>query len=263
MGFAGIIDTEGSLYLSDNGTYVPMETLTREELGKRIWYVSPDKGLNRLRIVDVYQNSNIEDYLARLRKEPDKLTDFERLMLTLPDVALERQLFALARDMKKDKKYADKNFYGFDEPEGKEVAIEGLLSVFPQTMFDEIYMFRHLRNQKVADYLREKGGNFTEIKPDQTVGSLSQGMRMRFLWEYNMELYKMNEEEGKTRVIVLDEPIGNLDRDNAISYCQNIKEISEKDNAPVFILISHAHEDIIEQELGYKIKEVSFGPQES
>jgi ABC-type multidrug transport system ATPase subunit len=254
-GFAGLIRTEGAVYVKDeDGEAVPLESFDRSEVRERISYVTPTFGFDEMRICDIYQRMVVDEYLRITEKDKDELTDDEVLMLTTPDSLLERELYSLADKMKKDGERRD--FFGYDKPDGN-VSLEGIKPIFPTEMFPEIYGFRHTRNKVVEEYLSTRGTNFEKVKGDQPVGHLSTGMKARFMWEMHRETYNVNGGNGKTRVIVIDEPFGALDSENTREYLNLINELSEKEK-PIIVMISHTREEIIRDVLGDKLKDVYF-----
>ncbi|MGV8168694.1 MAG: hypothetical protein ACP5N3_01420 [Candidatus Nanoarchaeia archaeon] len=257
LGFAGVVKTKGTIYLKDKDSPTkPLEALTREELQKRVWYVAPSYAFNEIRVCDIYQKKIMDSYLQLNGKTQEDLNNYEILMLTVPDATLERELYALARDLKKSK--TDKPLYGYDNLEGKKFNLEGINAVFPEDMFGDIYAFREARNKIVMDYLQTRGKNFEHIDPSEPIGHLSTGMKTRFMWEMHRELYGSNGGNGETKMIILDEPLGSLDKDNANEYLDMISELTNSKNPPIVILISHTHQDLIENHFEDKLKHVYY-----
>jgi ABC-type multidrug transport system ATPase subunit len=267
-GFAGLVKTKGAIYIKDEKeiadavrevdekeTTFPLESLERSEVRDRISYVTPTFGFDEMRICDIYQRRVVDEYLGLTNKRKDELTDNEVLMLTTPDSLLERELYALADKMQASG--VKRDFFGYGNPAGK-VSLEGIKPTLPEDMFTEIYAFRNTRNKIVQDYLQTRGTNYESAKADQPVGHLSTGMKARFMWEMHREAYNVNGGNGKTRVIVIDEPFGALDEENTREYLGLIQELSEKEK-PVVVLISHTREGIIRDVLGDKLKDVYFG----
>ncbi len=258
LGFAGILQTKGCIYIKDNdGEARPLEALTRGEVRRRIWYVAPAYGFDELRVCDVYQSQAGEEYLNRINKNESELSDFEVMMLTMPDNLLERELYAMAREMKS--KGIKRDYHGYDDEEQQRVSLEGVKALLDYDQFDNIYLFRQTRKEIVQDLLRSKGSNFAKIKADQAIGTLSTGMRTRFMWELHNELYGTSAGDGKTNVVIIDEPFGALDPQNTREYLQEINKLTGNGNPPIVVLISHTREELIREELdGSRLKEVYF-----
>jgi len=262
MGLAGLVRTRGEIYFQDReGPTKLLEDLDREDIQKRIWYVSPTLWFDEIRVCDIYQRKISDHYLENTGRTKEELSEYEIMMLTLPDALLEKELYAQAKAMKK--RGEKRNFYGYDDPEGKRISLKGVKPVFPESMFSEIYAFREDRNKIVKRLLeQEDRSNYASIDPASPIGTLSTGMKIRFMWDLYHEMHGNGDQE-KTKIVVIDEPFGSLDKKNASEYMSLIKEFSEAEYAPVIMLISHTHKDMVREQAGPKLKEIYFDPKQN
>lgn len=258
-GLAGLLEAKGQVKITDkNNQSFWLESFCRTELSDRVWYVQPIDGFDGLRACDIYQERAMQDYCDRTEKAFSDLNDKELLMLSLPDALLERELFVMARE---DKKRGKRNNYmGYDASDSG-MNTEGLVPTFPMEIFEKIINFRTTRNHLVESHLRTKGANFQNLKADQEIGTLSSGMKARFMWELSQEMGRNKNalNSGQTKLIVLDEPFCALDKVNVHEYLSLLNELLDSENPPVVILISHTHEDLIDEQLGNKVIKVKLG----
>lgn len=258
LGLAGLVETQGSFIFTDkSGCSQHLESFPKEEVSKRVWYVAPSHGYDEIRVCDIYQGRAIKKYCDSSDLTQSSLSEMDLLMLSLPDSLLERELYALAKEMKKSEKERVQ-FYGYDRPEDKKIILDGVEPVFTTKMFDQIYNFRTMRNQMVEELLKKRGSNFKSVLASEPIGHLSTGMKTRFLWELHCELNNGDDRQNETHVVIMDEPFGNLDEQNASEYLELINEITNKPNPPVIILISHTHQDMIRDMLKNKVVEATF-----
>jgi ABC-type dipeptide/oligopeptide/nickel transport system ATPase subunit len=251
LGFTGALPSEGTIYFKDNkGGSKALEEFTRAELKNRIVYIASTYCFEEMRVVDVYQNRIVDDYLKEHGKTKKELNDYETLMLTLPDAMLEREMYALAIKLKKSGHSGQLRDYDLNN--SSKVSLEGIIPSFPTKMFSDIYLFRQFRNDLVENLLVEKKTNLSSVTADAPIGNMSTGMKTRFMWELWSEIFGINRNEDYARILVLDEPFSSLDKKTTKEYLGKIKKMRDSENPPVTILISHAHEELIEKVLGVK-----------
>lgn len=258
LGLAGLVETNGSFIFTDSNNHSQyLESFPKDEVSKRVWYVAPSHGYDEIRVCDIYQGRAIKKYCEVSASDQKKLSEMELLMLSLPDSLLERELYILAKKINQSDN--DRvQFYGYDHIEDKKIVLDGVEAVFPTEMFDQIYNFRNMRNEMVEEILKKRGSNFKSVLANEPIGHLSTGMKTRFLWELHQEINSDDNRQNETHVVIMDEPFGNLDTQNAKEYLELVNEITSKPNPPVIILISHTHQDMIRNMLKDKIVEASF-----
>ena len=217
-----LIEHSGDLFFITNNNVRNAHEFSYDEFSSKIFYFREENVDNSSRIVDLFKNINFPKLESFLKKA--KL-HFDSLLIDLawksPDNLLENEI----KNIQSNKS-----------------------SVFPGTMLDFLNTLRESQINELKPLFEKSKGNLStnRIFPERNFATLSSGEKKRIVTLLALESCRTKKD---IRLVILDEPLANLDPVNIDSQLNTLHALQELPVPPSLLIISHVSIQEIKEKL--------------
>lgn len=207
-----LIEHSGELIFFTNNIAQNAHELSYDEFNSKIFYFREENIDKSSRLVDLFKNVNFVKMEPFLRESK---VHFDSLLVDLawksPDNLIENEI----KNIQSNKG-----------------------SVFPSAMLDFLVELRKNQTRLLKSLLENAEGNLTtnRVYPERNFITLSSGEKKRLISLLALESCRATK---NIRLVVLDEPLTNLDQTNIDPQLKTLQKIQELNDSPSLLVISH------------------------
>lgn len=236
----GLITHHGNLFINSKGSMNNIREMERREINEAISYVSSEFGTdNDSRIIDLYKELHLNEFLIRCREEGRVPTENEISIFTYQDSNIETQLtLAYSKFLRRGVTIGTPDKYRIKGESGNIDPNKNLLGDISIEEFEYLCRLRNERYDTVQNALSSFGNFMEDVSPDRTPTSISRGQ----LYTAMMSPHLFD----NTKVLILDEVFSAIDSDSLPVLLRKVFSITTERGISL-IIVNHGHQPIIEQ----------------
>lgn len=221
-GLMHYIEHKGDFYFIEENIWKNIHQYPKKSLETLICYIKEENIDPSSRLIDLFKdllNQNLKSLYIHTEKNFGKT--LAELSFNAPDNLIEHEIDSL---------------------------LMGKKAVFPFTMLNDLKLIREEKSKILQEFLKTAKGNLSSssINPIRVFGTLSSGEKKRLLTLYACEFVKRTPD---CKLLILDEPLANLDETSIEHQLSIIKSIHDLPNPPAILLISHIMTEKIQNNL--------------
>jgi energy-coupling factor transporter ATP-binding protein EcfA2 len=235
----GLITHQGNLFINSGASMKNLRVLDRGEIKEYISYVSSEFGIdNDSRIIDLYKELHLNEFLTRCEEEGRVPTENEISMFTYQDSNIETQLtLAYNKLLKRGITLGTPENYRIKDDSGNIDPNKNLFGDISVEEFEHLCRLRNDRYDTTQNALASFGKFMEGISPDRTPPSLSRGQ----LYTAMMSPHLFDD----TRLLILDEVFSAIDSDSLPVLLRKVFSVTTERGISL-IIVNHGHQAIIE-----------------
>lgn len=212
VGLLHYVEHSGDIYFINKEKVINIHTLTRDQIAQKICYLKEENLDQSARLVDLFRKPisiQLHSFYCTLEETYGQI--LTQLAMDANDNLIQHEL---------------------------ELMEQNKQTVFPSSMYHDLKSLRQNRIKIMAEILVAAGGNLASqiVHPERVFGTLSSGEKKRLLTIYALKYAEFNPD---CQLIVLDEPLSNLDPDSIKDQLLVISQMQQLENSPAILLISH------------------------
>ena len=212
MALLHMLEHQGEIFFARRSMLQNIHSFNLSEIHKKIFYLREDNIGKSYRIIDLFQHVLLADlnnfYLSMRLTFGEQICD---IAWKAADNLIEQEITHIQERKK---------------------------SIFPHDMCSDLILMRSKKTSLVDQFLKDGKGNLLtpQIYPHRNISSLSSGEKIRLTTLLAYEKARTNPE---LQLIILDEPLAHLDKENVSLQTEMIKKIQQLPNPTAQLIITH------------------------